>query len=751
MRLRIQRFFLSFFFFLVCTHFFFFATGSFLNMESSGTGRLIEDIEKLLELSQQAEVLQEQNEELQVRLETLGSRVHSILDDMSYMREELEIRIARLELRSRQVKDPSMELIMQTRRAECAQYEDTWTDLRAKMQAIEASCNAASSMSMSTMVSGGDALDMVWLRSAVRNHITALRKSTPAGGADVATKQPSRAVSFRNTLHPNNNQTSSSGKKVTALRLSLLSMETNEEQTDGASLGCVFEVGTLKRRAMGSRSVHFANVLPQAHLRVSVGKWYSDPIVVADLLEAGESRISLGDGAVVVDVFADFVDRDLPEEEAMRHVVGIQSVPMNRGGAHVSVPRFVKKLKSLRQVRDNYTKLALSQPVAATVEEEFLKPLPDINWLQEQILGGWDGEPMLNTLGQTLLHLIAMVGSPRAVRSLLKRGNKWDPHLKDLNGWSPFMLMVARQFKEGIQMMLFNGARADDSVWGVSALHLAALSGNLDLVKTLLEHDAALATAVDDRLATPLHYACYGHRVEVVDFLAGICGCDARDLDGHSPLLTTLLRKSIPVCESLLAHGATVTHAELWAACLAGQEYVALLAQRTGIEDAASEHAGTWGHTVLHKCCMLLSDLQCCAVLPTLLRHAGLHCDVRDHQGRTALMYACMCGKPGALRLLLGAGADPLIKDVFGNLASHLCTTADACDALLEKRALFMHDPNLLEMKPVQVSIAIQSEAISVMLASGATWSWPEGLDQSHHYRIHVPFSPNDSADDFLR
>ncbi len=85
---------------------------------------------------------------------------------------------------------------------------------------------------------------------------------------------------------------------------------------------------------------------------------------------------------------------------------------------------------------------------------------------------------------------------------LLRRKNKWDPHQKDSNGWSPFLYLVARQDVEGVQTLLRNGARANDSVWGVSSMHLAALSGNLDLVKLLLEHDQTLISAVDDRFVS---------------------------------------------------------------------------------------------------------------------------------------------------------------------------------------------------------------------------------------------------------
>jgi hypothetical protein len=45
----------------------------------------------------------------------------------------------------------------------------------------------------------------------------------------------------------------------------------------------------------------------------------------------------------------------------------------------------------------------------------------------------------------------------------------------------------------------------------------AALSGNLELVQLLADRDGSLVSAVDDRFATPLHYAAYGHRLAVAE------------------------------------------------------------------------------------------------------------------------------------------------------------------------------------------------------------------------------------------
>lgn len=73
--------------------------------------------------------------------------------------------------------------------------------------------------------------------------------------------------------------------------------------------------------------------------------------------------------------------------------------------------------QSLRSLRDSYNKGSGSGAThAKTVDLEFCKSVPDLNWIHDQIVAGWDGgpnAPVVNASGQTLLHLMAMIGSPK--------------------------------------------------------------------------------------------------------------------------------------------------------------------------------------------------------------------------------------------------------------------------------------------------------------------------------------------------
>jgi hypothetical protein len=68
-------------------------------------------------------------------------------------------------------------------------------------------------------------------------------------------------------------------------------------------------------------------------------------------------------------------------------------------------------------LREAYSKGSQGKVHANTVEEEFAKPLPDLNWIHDQIASGWKGGAnacsLVNSSGQTLVHIMAMIGSAK--------------------------------------------------------------------------------------------------------------------------------------------------------------------------------------------------------------------------------------------------------------------------------------------------------------------------------------------------
>jgi len=73
---------------------------------------------------------------------------------------------------------------------------------------------------------------------------------------------------------------------------------------------------------------------------------------------------------------------------------------------------------------------------------------------------------------------------------------------------------------------------------GCTALHGAAVTGHLDVVKYLIEECGADVEAIDPLGSTPLHEATYNDHLEVVKYLVEQCGANlrVRDKKGTRPM-----------------------------------------------------------------------------------------------------------------------------------------------------------------------------------------------------------------------
>jgi len=142
------------------------------------------------------------------------------------------------------------------------------------------------------------------------------------------------------------------------------------------------------------------------------------------------------------------------------------------------------------------------------------------------------------------------------VRSLLQRG--FDPNTRDENGQTGLLIALREPSPKVIQVLLESPqlnvdiANAKDE----TPLMLAAIKGQQDLVTQLLKRDAA----VNKTGWAPLHYAATSGQLTIMKVLLdNYAFIDAQSPNGTTPLMMAAMYGSGEAVKLLLAEGADTT------------------------------------------------------------------------------------------------------------------------------------------------------------------------------------------------
>ncbi|XP_051538140.1 NF-kappa-B inhibitor alpha-like [Myxocyprinus asiaticus] len=168
-----------------------------------------------------------------------------------------------------------------------------------------------------------------------------------------------------------------------------------------------------------------------------------------------------------------------------------------------------------------------------------------------------------NDLGQTALHLAVIVDRSECVRALLWSGASAE--LQERGGNTPLHLAVRELRTECVRELTSCTLTPLEHLnvtnyAGVSALHLAVLKGNCDIIRMLLEAGADSNQPDLGSGRSPLHWAVEGQRSAVVELLLSAGAVvNQRSYAGHTPLYCALYRPNKEVQALLSASGATYT------------------------------------------------------------------------------------------------------------------------------------------------------------------------------------------------
>lgn len=243
--------------------------------------------------------------------------------------------------------------------------------------------------------------------------------------------------------------------------------------------------------------------------------------------------------------------------------------------------------------------------------------------------------PPRGKLGQDLFLAIIHEDS-KGIDSLLKRGA--DPNSTNGLEFRPLYVAAAAHEVDAMQALLQAGAKPDvGSTYG-TALTFAAMTGNVDGAKLLLDHGV---------------------------------NPDPVRTDGMTPLMMAANVGAVPLVAELLKHKVDVNAQD------DGGETALSQAARNGFTDAAQTLIGAGakvdaadmdGETPL-----MLAALNGHADTVKMLLGNGAQADARDKAGRTALILSASYGDyPDVVRALLDAKADANAKDSEGRTAATL-------------------------------------------------------------------------------
>jgi ankyrin repeat protein len=182
---------------------------------------------------------------------------------------------------------------------------------------------------------------------------------------------------------------------------------------------------------------------------------------------------------------------------------------------------------------------------------------------------------------------------------LLEQGAK--VYTKDINEWSALMIASTYGYIESVSLLLGYGANVNDTVKGWSALMIASQNDNTKLVQVLFEYGANVNNQVEGW--SPLMIACYYEHSRLASILLEQnANVDLRNRNGFNLIALMIARQQ----------GHTVIVQEL------------LMQKLNDLLISASEK----GH----------------AKIAELLLKQGASVNVKDADGKTALMFACEKG-----------------------------------------------------------------------------------------------------------
>ncbi|ACN94960.1 MULTISPECIES: ankyrin repeat domain-containing protein [unclassified Wolbachia] len=333
----------------------------------------------------------------------------------------------------------------------------------------------------------------------------------------------------------------------------------------------------------------------------------------------------------------------------------------------------------------------------------------------------------------TPLHLLAESGDCKAISAIVTHIEKHYPgefvktvNVKDNHGQT-LLHIAAQSGNLGVMKCLVNKGASTNTKdkYDNIPLHSAVYAGELDIVKYLvITNNNINAKGEDGR--TPLHIAAINGDLDMVEYLIkSYANIDAKDNYGMTPLHLAADVGELGIVEYLINEDAYVDARDehyrtpLFFAAENGKLNVV----KCLIEKGANVNAeNEYGETALHRAVYRATFSGDLRIVESLI-NKGANVNARDRNSKTLLHYSALSGSYNIAECLIQEGAGINAKDKDGNTALHLAVIrrkVDITKTLLKHNA-DVNARNNLGNTALDCAVDNCQELVELLLAHGAS------------------------------
>jgi ankyrin repeat protein len=389
--------------------------------------------------------------------------------------------------------------------------------------------------------------------------------------------------------------------------------------------------------------------------------------------------------------------------------------------------------------------------------------------------------------GVSALMGVASAGSLEGVKLVveaLKKKGTFDSHLDRLSysGGSPVMFAAAGghtdcvkelielgsninaiakatpEYAERLKKMIAEGTMTDleNTVDGVTALHVAAQGGHLDTVNLLLEN-GAIPTIADDDNRTPLTLAIKGNYGEVAAALVKY-GADPNTVFvddenvTHNLLFDSILIENVDFAISLIEKGADLYYKDdkgvttlLQASHRGLLDVVEKLLQAHKTRGSNDDYIGASSEEGVSPLIAAASEGH--PEIVKALLAAGANKDDTDVDGTSALMAAAARGHLDVVKELIAAGADVNVQNNDGHSALMFAYNGkNQVETLFERYSQYLKESEGEEDSDggtgpvIREALASHTAVVDLLLKNGAN---PKLKDKEGHTAKDFDYNPD--------